>query len=63
MTDPRVLKGIAYLLLLVALALIAVALFRDGNNMWIALSAVIPALAGTALFVKADPERYRRSKA
>lgn len=60
MADPRVLKGVAYVLLLVAAALLAVALFTDGNNMWTALAAVFPALAATSLFVRADPDRYRK---
>lgn len=60
MTDPRVLKGTAYVLLLVAVGLIAAALLRDGNNMWIALAAVVPAFAATSLFVKAEPDRYRK---
>jgi len=60
MTDPKVLKGVGYVLLAVALALIAVALLTEGNNMWTALAALVPAFAAIALFQKAEPERYKR---
>ena len=63
MADPRVLKGTAYVLLLVAVGLIAVALLRDDNNMWIALAAVIPALAAGGLFTRVNPERHRKTRA
>ncbi len=63
MSDPRVLKGVGYVLLAISLALIAVALFTDGNNMWTALAAVVPALIAINLFMRADPEKWRKSKA
>jgi len=63
MTDPRMLKGVGYVLLVVALVMIALAMIRDGNNMWLSLAAVVPALTAVALFTKADPERYRKKKA
>ncbi len=60
MTNPRVLKGSAVVLLIVAIGMLAVALFRDGNNMWLALAAALLAFGATSLFVKAEPERLRR---
>jgi hypothetical protein len=38
------------LLIVAAVALIIVALLRDGNNMWVALVATAAALAGSAVF-------------
>lgn len=48
--SPAVVRFTGTLLLVVAVALIVVALVRDGNNMWVALAATAAALAGSAVF-------------
>lgn len=62
MSDPRVLKGTGYVLLAVTLVLLAVAIFRDGNNTNLAFLATIPAFVAVGLFVKTDPQRYRKGR-
>jgi len=49
-------------LLVVAIGLIAVALLRDGNSMWIALAGAASAFAAAGIWYRADPERYRKSR-
>lgn len=51
--NPTVARLIGGLLLVLAIVLIVVALVRDGNNTWIALAAVPPALASSACFAAA----------
>lgn len=56
-SNPTVARAIGGLLLLIGIALIVVALVRDGNNMWIALGAVPAAFASSACFASARKRR------
>ncbi len=48
--SPTVARLSGILLFVIAVALIVVALVRDGNNMWIALGGTAAALVGSAVF-------------
>ncbi len=48
--SPTVAQLSGILLFVIAVALIVVALVRDGNNMWIALGGTAAALVGSAVF-------------
>lgn len=54
--NPTVARALGTLLIIVAIALIVVALVRDGNNMWIALAAVPVALGSSACFASAKKQ-------
>lgn len=62
MPSPRSYAGAALLLLVIALVLLALALFTDGNNTFIALAATACAVLAVTLAIKADPKSWRGSR-
>ena len=61
MTKSGLLKGVAYLFLVIAVVLWGVVLFGDGGSAVLQILASVCALVALATLYLADPDRFRRN--